>query len=127
MTDSVPARTHPETTGGLTSATPFGYAGGYTDPTGLIYLINRYYDPSTGQFISVDPAITQSVQPYSYANGDPVDNTDPNGDLVGKVRCYRSGWSGHCDYIFYRKATHTIIETLEYIHEFGEGCDLVAE
>ena len=24
---------------------PFGYAGGYTDPTGLIYLINRYYDP----------------------------------------------------------------------------------
>ena len=42
------------TSGGLSSITPFGYAGGYTDPTGLIYLINRYYDPSTGQFLSVD-------------------------------------------------------------------------
>jgi RHS repeat-associated protein len=31
---------------------PFGFAGGYTDPTDLIYLIHRYYDPSTGQFIS---------------------------------------------------------------------------
>lgn len=31
----------PETTGGLTSYTSFGFAGGYTDPTGLVYLINR--------------------------------------------------------------------------------------
>lgn len=40
------------TPGGLTATTPFGFAGGYTDPTDLIYLIHRYYDPSTGQFIS---------------------------------------------------------------------------
>ena len=46
---------NPETTGGLTSYTPFGFAGGYTDPTGLIYLIGRYYDPATGQFLTVDP------------------------------------------------------------------------
>ena len=26
---------NPETTGGLTAYTPFGFAGGYTDPTGL--------------------------------------------------------------------------------------------
>ena len=39
---------NPETTGGLTSYTPFGFAGGYTDPTGLVYLIGRYYDPQHG-------------------------------------------------------------------------------
>ena len=39
--------------------TPFGFAGGYTDPTGLIYLINRYYDPATGQFLSVDPDVAR--------------------------------------------------------------------
>jgi RHS repeat-associated protein len=45
---------NPETAGGLTGTTPFGFAGGYTDPTGLIYLIDRYYDPQSGQFVSVD-------------------------------------------------------------------------
>jgi RHS repeat-associated protein len=70
---------NPLTTGGLTSYTPFGYAGGYTDPTGLIYLINRYYDPGTGQFLSVDPAVSQTGQPYSYADGNPVNASDPNG------------------------------------------------
>jgi RHS repeat-associated protein len=70
---------NPETAGGLTAATPFGYAGGYTDPTGLIYLINRYYDPATGQFISIDPVVSQTLQPYAYANGNPVTGTDPTG------------------------------------------------
>ena len=46
-------------TGGLTATqtsinsnyvgtTPFGFGGGYTDPTGLIYLVHRYYDPARG-------------------------------------------------------------------------------
>jgi RHS repeat-associated protein len=71
---------NPETTGGLTATTPFGFAGGYTDPTGLIYLINRYYDPQTGQFISVDPLLSQTLAPYSYASGNPISNTDPTGE-----------------------------------------------
>jgi RHS repeat-associated protein len=74
---------NPKTPGGLTSYTPFGYAGGYTDPTGLIYLINRYYDPATGQFLSVDPDVSQTGQPYAYAGDDPVNNTDPLGLRVG--------------------------------------------
>ena len=40
------------TTGSWTM--PFGFAGGYRDITGLIYLINRYHEPATGQFVSVD-------------------------------------------------------------------------
>ncbi len=68
-----------ETSGGLTGVTSFGYAGGYTDATGLIYLLHRYYDPSTGQFISVDPGVDQTMEPYGYASGDPVILKDPSG------------------------------------------------
>ena len=83
-TTSYDAWGNPETAGGLTAATPFGYAGGYTDPSGLIYLINRYYDPATGQFLSVDPDVAQTLEPYGYASGNPVSNTDPLG-LYNKV------------------------------------------
>jgi RHS repeat-associated protein len=73
---------NPETAGGLTGTTPFGCAGGYTDPDGLIYLLNRYYQPSTGQFISVDPDIAQTFQAYEYGAGNPVNNADPLGLYV---------------------------------------------
>jgi RHS repeat-associated protein len=41
--------------------------------------INRYYDPTTGQFLSVDPAVGLTQAPYSYTNDDPVNETDPLG------------------------------------------------
>ena len=50
------------------------------DPnTGLIYLRARYYDPTTGQFLSVDPLNALTQQPYSYANDNPINETDPLG------------------------------------------------
>ena len=79
---------NPETTGGLSFYTPFGFAGGYTDPTGLIYLIGRYYDPGTGQFPSVDPLVDETGQPYGYTGGDPLNGSDPS----GMATC--SGWLG---------------------------------
>ncbi len=75
---------NPETTGGLTSHTPFGFAGGYTDPTGLLYLIGRYYDPGTGQFLSVDPLVQETGQPYAYTGDDPVNAVDPLGLFPGQ-------------------------------------------
>jgi RHS repeat-associated protein len=78
-TTSYDAWGNPSTAAGLTAATPFGYAGAYIDPDGLLYLINRYYDPATGQFISVDPYLDQTNAPYTYADGNPVTNTDPTG------------------------------------------------
>jgi RHS repeat-associated protein len=56
-----------------------GFAGGYTDATALIYLINRYYDPMTGQFVSVDPDVDVTGQDYSYAGDNPVNLKDGNG------------------------------------------------
>jgi RHS repeat-associated protein len=73
---------NPEGSSGITAITPFGYAGGYTDTTGLIYLINRYYAPATAQFISVDPLLAQTLVPYAYADGDPVNATDPSGESL---------------------------------------------
>ena len=41
--------------------------------------INRYYDPTTGQFMSVDPFADQTGSPYSYTGGDPINGVDPLG------------------------------------------------
>jgi RHS repeat-associated protein len=70
---------NPETTGGVTAETPIGFAGGYTDPTGLLYLVNRYYDPATGQFVNVDPDVNVTGEPYSYTRDDPTNAVDSNG------------------------------------------------
>jgi RHS repeat-associated protein len=59
--------------------TRFGYAGQYTDPTGLIYLRARYYDPTTAQFLTRDPLIDQTHNPYGYTAGNPLQFTDPLG------------------------------------------------
>ena len=54
--------------------------GPVLDPqTGLVYLRARYYDPSTAQFLTRDPLGQLTRQPYSYANDNPINNTDPTG------------------------------------------------
>lgn len=78
----------PTVTSGSKS-TPFGFQGGYTDSTGLIYFVNRYYDPTTGQFISMDPMVGITGQPYSGFGDNPVNATDPLG-LCSMTSCSAS-------------------------------------
>jgi RHS repeat-associated protein len=59
--------------------TPFGFQGSYTDATGLVYLVNRYYDPTTDQFLSIDPDVATTDQPYVFTNDDPLNAEDPEG------------------------------------------------
>ncbi len=47
--------------------------------TVIRYLVNRYYDPNTDQFTSFDPLVSETGQPFSYANDDPVNGSDPSG------------------------------------------------
>lgn len=63
-----------------TASTPIEFAGGYEDAeTGLLYLEHRYYDPTTGTLLTLDPDVATTMQPYQYAADDPVNETDPTG------------------------------------------------
>jgi RHS repeat-associated protein len=60
---------------------PFGYSGsaGYQeDETGLQLLGHRYYDPSTGRFLTRDP-IKDGRNWYGYCGNNPVVRVDANG------------------------------------------------
>jgi RHS repeat-associated protein len=74
-----------------TVTTPLGFAGAYTDAeSGLLYLVNRFYDPGTGQFVSVDPLVDVTGQPYAYTGDDPVNESDPTG-LAANPACTGGG------------------------------------
>jgi len=62
------------------TTTPLGFDAQYTSPdTGLIYMRAREYDPSTAQFLSVDPLVASTHAPYSYAEDNPLNEADPTG------------------------------------------------
>jgi len=63
-----------------TISNPLRFAGQYQDgESGLYYARARYYDSSTGQFISRDPIVSATRSPYAYVLGDPLNFTDPLG------------------------------------------------
>lgn len=98
-------------------STPLGYAGQYTDSeTGFQYLRARYYDPTTGQFMTRDPLAAMTRSAYGYVYGNPLNGVDPAGlwgwnpiddaaqawdDTDGKVvhavsegaKDFRAGWN----------------------------------
>ena len=82
------------------AANPFRFGGQYQDmESGLYYLRARYYDAATGQFLTVDPAITSTRSPYGYADGNPLNATDSTGkswvsDLIGNAVCTGVGFFG---------------------------------
>jgi len=60
---------------------PFGYAGGFgyqEDSSGLKLLGHRYYDPTTGRFLSRDPA-KDGRNWYGYCANEPMSRVDPTG------------------------------------------------
>jgi RHS repeat-associated protein len=71
--------THTSINSTYVGTTAFGFGGGYTDPTGLVYLVYRYYDPGSGQFMSIDPLVPQPQSYYQYAGDNPINNVDHSG------------------------------------------------
>jgi RHS repeat-associated protein len=63
----------------------FGYRGeSFEDLTRLQYLRARYYEPSTGRFLGIDPFEGDVNSPvsrhqYLYGNANPVSYSDPSG------------------------------------------------
>jgi RHS repeat-associated protein len=69
----------------------YGFAGEWTDASGMQYLRARYYDPYLNQFIQADTIVPNPNTPwelnsYSYVGGNPINFVDPS----GKTRVYPS-------------------------------------
>jgi hypothetical protein len=71
--------------------------------------INRYYDPTTGMFFTVDPDVSQTGQPYLYAGDDPVNGVDPFG-LWGwnPISDVTEVWNDTGGKVVHVIATHTV-------------------
>ena len=128
-TTSYDAWGNPLTSGGLFAETNIGFAGGFLGSQGLYYFINRYYDPTAGQFISVDPMVIATGQPYSYTGGDPVNEIDPLGLHWGwnPASDVNQAWNDTGGKVVHYVATHTIGVCLNVgagwgAYETASGC-----
>ncbi len=55
----------------------------YDAATDQVYLRNRFYSPSLGRFMSMDPkGMVDGPNMYNYAGGDPVNRWDPMGTEI---------------------------------------------
>lgn len=70
----------------IANMNPFRYRGYFYDTeTNLYYLVNRYYDPDTGRFISQDqlnylqPEHVNGLNLFAYCENNPVMRIDENG------------------------------------------------
>jgi RHS repeat-associated protein len=78
-----------------TASTPLRYDGQYTSAdTGLVYLRARTYDPTTAQFLSVDPALATTSEPYTYTKDNPANGADPTGENPANGAAPRGGCPG---------------------------------
>ncbi len=74
----------PLATPAMTGPRP-GFHGVFLDEeTGLYAIGPRLYDPSVGEFLQPEPeGFAPLSGPYTYAGGDPVLRSDPNGRILG--------------------------------------------
>jgi RHS repeat-associated protein len=64
--------------------------------TGLYYVVARWYSPTLGSFLSLDPLSQSQLIPqlrdqYSYAGGDPMNSVDPDGRGPSNIFCGPDG------------------------------------
>lgn len=81
---------------GTTAANPLRFPGQQFDANlGLHYNYFRTYDPSAGRYLETDPiGLAGGPNLYAYANGNPVRNSDPTGEIVPVGLCLLGGAIG---------------------------------
>lgn len=70
---------------------PLRWLGQLHDPHGRQHLGYRYYQPLYARFTQPDPS-GQELNPYAYANGDPINGADPSG-LIAPAILGAIGWA----------------------------------
>lgn len=68
----------------------YGFTGQQTDPSNLLYLRARFYDPASGRFLDRDPQSGSvfdpaTSHPYGYARNNPVRYADKRGLECGEA------------------------------------------
>jgi RHS repeat-associated protein len=76
-----------------TSQTSYGFTGEPTDANGLLYLRARYYNPTIGTFMSLDPFEGMQDRPmslngYSWVEGNVPNMVDPSGLQAEATICF---------------------------------------
>ncbi|WP_443059287.1 RHS repeat-associated core domain-containing protein [Streptomyces sp. NBC_00435] len=66
------------------AVTPLQFSGQYPDAeTGPIYLRAHYFDPSTAQFLTVDPEVRATQSAYGYVDNNPLNPRRPEWNWLG--------------------------------------------
>ena len=94
---------------------PYGYTGRRLDSeSGLMYYRARYYDPSIGRFITVDPiGLIGGINYYIYVRNNAINRVDPSGLLVQETSLSGSLHWG---------VGGTVAVT--WMQEYGDGLDM---
>jgi len=62
----------------ISGSEKYGFTAKELDETNLHYFGARYYDPNSGRFFTIDPAL-QDFNPYGYCANNPLVRSDPDG------------------------------------------------
>ncbi len=114
-------------TGG-TAQTDYGFTGEFTDATGLVYLRARIYSAYLNQFIQVDtnvpdPRIPADWNKYTYVRDNPINYTDPSGNIPTPedVNRGRAVYSCNCGWIDYGHAGSGLaLSIINLLNEEGQ-------
>lgn len=125
------------------SSLSFGYTGhGYSPDTGLVYAENRYYDPRTAQFLSVDrvkgvASQPQSLNSYTYVWNNPMNLVDLDGNYPmsiypeGYKRDLTPGGCGIHEYVLTKRVSfdinHPFKSTLDVLEDRFVGINVKGE